>query len=396
MKNRHFTQLAEDIKSWGLDLGFQQVGISHIELDEAGEYLNRWLEKKYHGDMEYMQRHGSKRYRPAELVPGTVSIIAVRLNYMTDDLTDYDELLEQPEKAAISRYALGRDYHKVLRQKLKKFAQKIAAEIDDFGYRVFTDSAPIMEKAIAEQAGLGWIGKNTLLLNNKAGSHFFLGEIYTDLPLPADQAERFHCGSCRKCLDACPTQAIVAPFTLDARRCISYLTIENQGSIPVQFRTAMGNRIYGCDDCQVVCPWNRFTKISEEPDFLPRHQLDEPELLDLFAWSEAEFLQKMEGSPIRRIGYLAWQRNIAVALGNAARERLECREKIVNALLRKQQQTDSDMLQEHIFWALQQAKLAPSPKLQTKKRDRVRPKHKVRNSQLAQSKRPKITLQQTV
>lgn len=359
MENRHFTQLAEDIKSWGLDLGFQQVGISHIDLDEAGKHLNGWLEKQYHGDMEYMKRHGSKRYRPAELMDGTVSIIAVRLNYMIDGLTSYDELLLQPKKAAISRYALGRDYHKVLRQKLKKLAEKIAAEIGDFGYRVFTDSAPIMEKAIAEQAGLGWIGKNTLLLNNKAGSHFFLGEIYTDLPLPADQPEKFHCGSCRKCLDVCPTQAIVAPFVLDARRCISYLTIENQGSIPVQFRAAMGNRIYGCDDCQVVCPWNRFTKFSEEPDFLPRHQLDEPTLLELFAWSESEFLQKMEGSPIRRIGYLAWQRNIAVALGNALRESLNGRAAIVDALKQKQQQTESDMLQEHIFWALQQAKQKP-------------------------------------
>lgn len=347
-QNIDYQQLKKHIKAWAQDLGFQQAGISDIDLSEAGKHLNDWLDKQYHGEMSYMQRHGEKRFIPEQLVPGTLSIIAVRLDYMFTELTAYEELTAQPNKAAISRYALGRDYHKVLRQKLQQLAAKIAAEIGPFGHRVFTDSAPVMEKAIAEKAGLGWIGKHSNLLNSKAGSYFFLGEIYTDLPLAADEKQSFHCGSCTQCIQDCPTQAIVAPFQVDARRCISYLTIENQGPIPVEFRQAMGNRIYGCDDCQVVCPWNKFTQASQEADFAPRHQLDDIDLVELFSWTEAEFLQKTEGSPIRRIGYDSWQRNLAVGLGNA-----ESSAEITTALQNKLN-TASPMVKEHIEWALTQ------------------------------------------
>lgn len=347
-QNIDYQQLKKQIKIWALDAGFQQAGISDINLAEAGEHLNQWLDKQYHGDMHYMQRHGDKRFHPEQLVPDTLSIISVRLDYMKTALTPYEALTKQPNKAAISRYALGRDYHKVLRKKLKQLADKIAAEIGPFGHRVFTDSAPVMEKAIAEKAGLGWIGKHSNLLNSKAGSYFFLGEIYTDLPLQADHKQSFHCGSCTQCIQDCPTDAIVAPFQVDARRCISYLTIENHGPIPIEFRKAMGNRIYGCDDCQVVCPWNKFTQDSQESDFKPRHQLDDVELLTLFMWTEDEFLSKTAGSPIRRIGYQSWQRNLAVALGNAAPSTA------VITALRTQLTDATDMVKEHIEWALQQ------------------------------------------
>lgn len=350
-----YQALKSDIESWALALGFQQMGVSDIELSEAGEHLQNWLAHQHHGTMEYMQRHGSKRSHPAQLVPGTVSIISVRLDYMNTGITPYQELTKQPHKAAISRYALGRDYHKVLRAKLKKLTAQISQAIGPFGHRVFTDSAPVMEKAIAEKAGLGWIGKHSNLLNKQAGSYFFLGEIYTDLPLPPDQPASFHCGSCTQCLQDCPTQAIIAPFQVDARRCISYLTIENKGSIPVEFRAAMGNRIYGCDDCQVVCPWNKFTHDTQEADFAPRHGLDDIDLLALFQWTEGEFLDHTEGSPIRRIGYEAWQRNLAVALGNA-----EPSPAVIQALQEKRL-TASPMVKEHIEWAL--AQLDKYPKI---------------------------------
>lgn len=349
-----YQELAKAIKKWGLELGFQAVGISDLDLSEAGDYLNQWLAKQYHADMEYMHKHGSKRYQPDEMIPGTMSIISLRLDYMNLDLTPYESLLSQAEKGAVSRYALGRDYHKVIRKKLKQLAQKIESVIGAFGFRVFTDSAPVMEKAIAEKAGLGWIGKHSNLLNSKAGSYFFLGEIYTDLPLPADQKATFHCGSCTACLDACPTGAIVAPFQVDGRRCISYLTIENHGGIPVEFRKAMGNRIYGCDDCQMVCPWNKFTNDTKVDDFKPRHDLDAPDLLALFAWDEADFLKNTEGSPIRRIGYFSWLRNIAVALGNALCSGVDNKDAIIQALSAKKNTVNDDMVIQHIDWALSQ------------------------------------------
>ncbi len=347
-QNIDYQHLKSQIEQWSAELGFQQMGISDIDLSEAGDYLNRWLAKQYHADMSYMHRHGAKRYQPAELVPNTISVISVRLDYMPTDLTPYETLTAQPEKAAISRYALGRDYHKVLRAKLKRLTQKIETVIGPFGHRVFTDSAPVMEKAIAEKAGLGWIGKHSNLINSKAGSYFFLGEIYTDLPLPEDQAGGFHCGSCTQCIQDCPTDAIVAPFQVDARRCISYLTIENKGPIPTEFRKPIGNRIYGCDDCQVVCPWNKFTVPTQEADFAPRHHMDDIELLELFKWTEQEFLDKTEGSPIRRIGYEAWQRNLAVGLGNA-----QATDDIINALQAKLA-TSTELVKEHIEWALEQ------------------------------------------
>lgn len=343
-----FIKLKADISIWAEELGFAQVGISDINLQEAGDYLNNWVKKQFNADMDYMHKHGEKRYHPEQLVPDTISIISARLNYMDTSVKPYRQALEETQKAAVSRYALGRDYHKLMRNKLKKLAQKIEQTVGDLGYRVFSDSAPVMEKAIAEKAGLGWIGKHSCVINPQAGSYFFLGEIYTDLPLPADTKQSFHCGSCTACIPACPTGAIVAPFQIDARRCISYLTIENHGAIPEYLRKPIGNRIYGCDDCQMVCPWNKFTKNTQEVDFSPRHNLDDIELLTLFNWSESEFLKNTEGSPIRRIGYESWQRNLAVALGNANTEPA-----IVEAL-KKRLPTASEMVQEHIIWALEQ------------------------------------------
>ncbi len=340
--------LARAIKQWGLALGFQQVGITDTEFGEAEIRLLNWLQLGRHGDMGYMERHGHKRSRPAELVPGTLRIISVRMDYLPREAADPDTVLEDPIKAYIARYALGRDYHKVLRKRLQTLAERIRAVTGPFGYRAFVDSAPVLEKAIAEKAGLGWIGKHTNLLNAKAGSWFFLGELYTDLPLPVDRPAVNHCGSCRACLDVCPTGAIVAPYELDARRCIAYLTIELRGPIPVALRPLLGNRIYGCDDCQLVCPWNRFAKPSGESDFAVRHGLDATQLAELFLWSEEEFLQRTEGSAMRRIGYPCWLRNIAVALGNApdssaARNALQQRIEHPSALVR-----------EHVAWALEQ------------------------------------------
>jgi epoxyqueuosine reductase len=340
--------LADDIRRWGSELGFQKVGFADIDLAATEERLAAWLKEGFHGEMAYMERHGTKRSRPAELVPGTASVVSVRMDYLPDEPKSPAGLLDHDSKAYISRYALGRDYHKVLRGRIKRLAARIEAAIGPFGHRVFVDSAPVLEKPLAEKAGLGWIGKHTNLIDRDAGSWFFLGELYVDLPLPPDTPETSHCGSCRACIDVCPTDAIVAPYQLDARRCISYLTIELKGPIPTEFRPLIGNRIYGCDDCQLFCPWNKFARPTAEADFAPRHDLDVAELADLFAWSEDDWLEKTEGSAIRRIGYERWLRNIAVALGNATTS-----SKVVNAL-RSRLNSDSELVIDHVKWALEQ------------------------------------------
>ena len=339
-------ELAARIRAWGQELGFQQLGFSDIELGEHEVHLNNWLSKGFHGDMSYMQRHGTRRSRPQELEPGTLRVISVRMDYLPQTAEDIETLLKTPSKGVISRYALGRDYHKLMRKRLQKLAHLIEGDSGPFGYRVFVDSAPVLEKALAEKAGLGWIGKHSNLINQHAGSWFFLGEIYTDLPLPIDSPATEHCGACTRCIDICPTQAIVAPYTVDARRCISYLTIELRDSIPEELRSLMGNRIYGCDDCQLVCPWNRFAQATQEQDFSPRHGLDAPQLISLFQWNEEQFLQRTEGSAIRRIGFECWLRNIAVALGNAPTS------VAVIEALESRLHYDSEMVREHIEWAL--------------------------------------------
>ncbi|MGR8930806.1 MAG: tRNA epoxyqueuosine(34) reductase QueG [Gammaproteobacteria bacterium] len=339
-------QLAQQIKIWGNELGFQQIGITDTDLSAAESRLQQWLAKGMHGEMNYMAAHGQKRSRPALLQPGTRSIISVRMDYLPETQENINAILNEPTAAFVSRYALGRDYHKLLRNRLQRLADKIVDVVGSFGYRVFVDSAPVLEKPIAEKAGLGWIGKHSNLINRRAGSWFFLGEIYTDLPLPNDEAASNHCGQCRACLDVCPTQAIVAPYRVDARRCISYLTIELQSSIPVELRPMLGNRIYGCDDCQLICPWNRFAKLGQEPDFQPRHRLDHTTLLELFGWTEHAFLTKTEGSAIRRIGHIRWLRNIAVALGNGPANDAS------TAALRHKQQHESELVREHVDWAL--------------------------------------------
>jgi epoxyqueuosine reductase len=341
-------QFFDQIQQWADELGFQQLAVTDIDLSTHESHLMAWLDKQYHGEMDYMARHGTKRSRPEELHEGTLRVISVRMDYFPPEAYSIQKTLRNHDLGFISRYALGRDYHKIIRKRLQALVTKIQQEIGEFGYRVFTDSAPILEKALAEKAGLGWMGKHTNIINKKAGSWFFLGEIYTDLPLPVTEtATTNHCGKCTACIDICPTQAIVAPYQVDARRCISYLTIELKSAIPVEFRKAMGNRIYGCDDCQLVCPWNRFSKTTDEIDFQIRHGLDAPELLDLFNWTEEEFLKKMEGSPIRRIGYMQWLRNIAVALGNSGYS-----EKTIQALKDKRPDVD-ELVQEHIDWALE-------------------------------------------
>ncbi len=338
--------LAGRIKAWGRSLGFQQLGIAPTALAEDEARLERWLALGRHGEMAWMARHGRRRTRPAALVPGTRSVISARMDYLPPAVADAWAVLRDPTRAYVSRYALGRDYHKVLRRRLQRLADRIEAVVGSFGYRVFVDSAPVLEKPLARNAGLGWIGKHTNLINHRAGSWFFLGELYTDLPLPPDEAAQEHCGTCRACLDACPTNAIVAPFELDARRCISYLTIELEGSIPTPLRPLIGNRIYGCDDCQLVCPWNKFAVVTAEADFAARHGLDAAGLVELFAWDEGTFLARTEGSAIRRIGHERWLRNVAVALGNAppaaaARRALEGRMDHPSAVVR-----------EHVAWAL--------------------------------------------
>jgi epoxyqueuosine reductase len=337
--------LKQQIHHWARELGFQQVGISQPQLQQHAQHLQRWLEAGYQGEMDYMAAHGEKRWRPELLVPNTLRVLSLRMDYLPAN-SNLMAALKRPEHAYISRYALGRDYHKLIRKRLQQLAERIQAEVRTLGYRAFVDSAPVLEKAIAEQAGLGWIGKNTLLLNRSAGSWFFLGELFVDIPLPVDApSERNHCGSCTACLDICPTQAFVGPYVLDARRCISYLTIEYKGSIPLELRPLIGNRVFGCDDCQIVCPWNRFAKASPEPDFLPRHQLDSSELASLFLWSEAEFLERTQGSPIRRAGYQSWLRNLAVGLGNAPSTL-----NVLNALQSRLQDTDP-VVAEHVRWA---------------------------------------------
>ncbi|MDH3695115.1 MAG: tRNA epoxyqueuosine(34) reductase QueG [Gammaproteobacteria bacterium] len=343
-----FTALAQDIRLWGEELGFQQVGICDTDLSDAEQHLMNWLDDGFHGDMDWMQRHGTRRSRPADLVKGTVRVISARMDYLPSDTTPPNEVLQNKHKAFVSRYALGGDYHKILRKRLQKLIDRVADTTGEFGYRVFTDSAPVLEKALAEKAGIGWIGKHSNLLNKKAGSWFFLGEIYTDLPLPIDQPATNHCGECNACITACPTDAIVAPYRVDAQRCISYLTIELKGSIPEELRPQMGNRIYGCDDCQLVCPWNRFAQSTHETVFASRHGLDNGDLVELFLWSKQEFDERMQGSAIRRIGYERWLRNIAVALGNARTSN-----EILNAL-RQRLDYPSKLVVEHVKWAISQ------------------------------------------
>lgn len=344
--NLVLSDLAETLKVWSKELGFQALGITGVDLGEHPDYLQKWLDAGYQGTMDYMDRHGEKRHKPHALVPGTCTVLSLRMDYLPAG-ADPEKILASSEKAYVSRYALGRDYHKLMRSRLAKLAKRIATELGGGEFRAFVDSAPVLERAIAERAGLGWIAKNTMLINDKAGSWFFLGEIYTDIPFPKDPPKiDKHCGSCEACLDVCPTQAFVAPYVLDARRCISYLTIEHKGSIDEALRPLMGNRIYGCDDCQIVCPWNKFAHITKEGDFAPRHSLDDIELINLFAWSEQTFELQTQGSPIRRIGYERWLRNIAIALGNATTT-----EGVV-AALEQRRKDPSPLVREHVEWAL--------------------------------------------
>jgi epoxyqueuosine reductase len=341
-----YGSLARDIKRWAAELGFADAGISGTDLGKDEAHLQRWLDGGHHGEMEYMARHGTRRSRPAELEPGTQRVISVRMDYVPPGTANAWQVLGDAEAGYVSRYALGRDYHKLMRQRLQKLAERIHAVVGDFGYRAYVDSAPVLEKALARNAGLGWIGKHTVLINRHAGSYFFLGELYTDLPLPVDAPASAHCGTCTRCIEVCPTQAITGPYQLDAKRCISYLTIELKGSIPEDLRAPMGNRIFGCDDCQLVCPWNKFAQVSTEADFAPRHSLDGAKLVELFGWTEEEFLKRTEGMAIRRTGYEGWLRNIAVALGNAppsaaVRDALNARAGNASAIVR-----------EHVAWAL--------------------------------------------
>ncbi|MCC7548106.1 MAG: tRNA epoxyqueuosine(34) reductase QueG [Burkholderiales bacterium] len=334
------------MREWAAELGFQHLGVAGIDLGEAEAGLLRWLTRGFHGDMDYLARHGTRRSRPAELVPGTVRVVSVRMNYLPAHARAAAEVLDDPALGYVSRYALGRDYHKSVRARLQRLAERIQGEVGPFAYRVFTDSAPVMEVELARQAGLGWRGKHSLLLDRQAGSWFFLGELYTDLPLPVDLATEHHCGTCTRCIDVCPTAAIVEPFLVDARRCISYLTIEHHGSIPEALRPLLGNRIYGCDDCQLVCPWNKFAGTAQVEDFNVRNGLDGAALVALFAWTEEEFEGRLEGSPIRRIGHERWLRNIAVALGNAPPS------PEAQAALRGRLDHPSALVREHVAWAL--------------------------------------------
>jgi epoxyqueuosine reductase len=353
-----FSQLARDIVSWGQELGFAELGIADTELSADEARLRAWLDAGRHGEMDYMARHGAGRARPAAMVPGTIRVITARLDYLPRRAQDPAHVLADSRKAYISRYALGRDYHKVMRQRLQRLVDRIASAVEgtldtsvadaaaNYRYRIFSDSAPVLEVALAAKAGLGWRGKHTLLLTRDAGSYFFLGEIYTDLPLPVTPPVSAHCGTCRACLDVCPTGAIVAPYELDARRCISYLTIELKGSIPESLRPLIGNRVYGCDDCQLACPWNKYAQSSDEPDFDVRHGLDDADLTELFAWTESQFNLRMQGSAIRRIGFERWLRNLAVGLGNA-----EYSKQIVSALASRRDDA-SALVREHVAWAL--------------------------------------------
>ena len=346
--------LLADLRRWSLDLGFARLGVANIDLAQDEAHFLDWLRAGFNGEMAYMARHGVRRTRPAELLPGTVSCVSVRMDYWPEHAADAAATLDDRSVAYISRYALGRDYHKLMRARLQQLCDRIKGAVGPFGHRVFTDSAPVLEKALARNAGLGWIGKHTNLIDRDAGSYFFLGEIYLDLALPSEQAGTAHCGTCSACMPACPTGAIVAPYRLDARRCISYLTIELAGPIPLEFRRAIGNRIYGCDDCQLACPWNKFARPTAEKDFAVRHGLDHAQLAELFSWSEAQFLQRTAGSAIRRIGYERWLRNIAVALGNAPTS------PALLESLRSRAQHPSALVREHVHWALAQHSSAPA------------------------------------
>lgn len=348
LTNSELITLTENIKAWGKALGFQQVGISDIDLRKHEKYLQSWLENGYAGEMSYMADHGMKRARPAELLPGTVRVISVRMDYLPPS-ADFAKNLKNKQQAYISRYALGRDYHKLLRTRLKKLGDKIRQQCETLNFRPFVDSAPVLEHALAEKAGIGWTGKHSLTINNQAGSWFFLGELFIDIPLPTDpQSSSEQCGSCTACITICPTQAIVEPYVVDAKRCISYLTIEKKGAIPEEFRSLIGNRIYGCDDCQLICPWNRYAQVTQEGDFHPRSQLRNRSLLELFEWDEVRFLKNTEGSAIRRIGFERWQRNLAVGLGNAPYSK-----HVIYALTQALPQA-SELVAEHINWALAQ------------------------------------------
>jgi epoxyqueuosine reductase len=347
-KQVDYGPLTSRIRGWAHELGFQAIGISDTDLTAAENGLLEWLSLGWHGELDYMANHGTKRSRPQELVPGTLRVISLRMNYFPPDARDSWEVMAEGERAYISRYALGRDYHKVMRNRLAKLAEKIRTEVSGYDGRVFTDSAPVMEVELARKAGLGWRGKHTLMLSREHGSWFFLGEIYLNLPLPIDASQQEHCGSCTRCIDICPTHAIIEPYRLDARRCISYLTIELKGSIPVELRPLIGNRIYGCDDCQLVCPWNGFAQTTVEPDFAVRHGLDDVSLAELFGWDELEFKTKLAGSAIYRIGHEQWLRNIAVALGNASKS------VAVIAALESRANHESELVREHVKWALLQ------------------------------------------
>ncbi len=358
-----FDALAARIKTFAGGFGFQRCGIAGIALDEDEAHLRDWLAQGLYGTMAWMAHHGDKRSRPQALVPGTLRVISVGLDYGRNDDDAAWRTLADGTRAYIARYALGRDYHKLMRNRLQKLADRIAAEVGPFGYRVFVDSAPVLERALARNAGVGWIGKHTCLIDKDGGSWFFLGEIYVDLPLPIDPPASAHCGTCTRCIEICPTQAIIAPHRLDARRCIAYLTIEHEGVIDEELRPLIGNRIFGCDDCQLVCPWNKFAKRSDEPDFRARNDLDTATLADLFAWSEADFLQRTEGSPIRRSGYARWLRNLAIALGNAPttpgviaalRSRCEIDANDFTSVESARADDDAAMVSEHIAWALRQ------------------------------------------
>jgi len=342
-------ELEERLRAWGRESGFADVGVARIELDKDAGHLGDWLRDGFHGSMAYMARSAGQRTAPQQLRPGTLTVISARMDCQPP-AADAQAVLDDGARGYVARYALGRDYHRLMRRRLKQLAERMRRELGPFGYRVLADSAPALEKALARNARLGWIGKNTLVLNRTAGSFFLLGEIYCDLAIEPESAApvRNHCGSCRACIDICPTQAIVAPYRLDARRCISYLTIENRGPIPEEFRRAIGNRIFGCDDCQLVCPWNRYAKLSSEKDFAARHGLDRPKLTQLFGWSESEYLQHTEGMALRRTGYVGWLRNVAVALGNAPTSAE------VVAALRARANHENEIVREHVSWALRQ------------------------------------------
>lgn len=341
-----YFQLAQQIKQWATELGFHSSGITDAHLQAAEIHLMNWLRAGFHGEMAYMAKHGERRTRPADLIPGTLRIISVAMNYLPEALEHCKATLGRKDLAYIARYSLGKDYHRVLRRRLQQLAELISAQAGDFAHRAFTDSAPVMEKALAEKAGLGWIGKHTNLINKNQGSIFFIGEIYTNIPLAIDTPAENHCGSCETCIQVCPTQAIVGPYQLDARRCIAYLTIEYKGIIPEELRPLVGNRVFGCDDCQLFCPWNRYAQVTPHAAFSPRHHLDQSTLIELFQWTEQEFLTKTQGSALRRIGYPQWLRNIAVGLGNAPSH-----PQIIPVLQQKLNHS-SALVQEHVAWAL--------------------------------------------